>query len=249
MRAMADDWRKRLTDRGYHALPAKREDTNARWDCEVRVKDGKNVGDAIVAYGHAYADNTDASVPELKLKVGDACYMSGSPKGSPTEIGQIVGFHTEPGDDHIWVVCRWYWRPERLRLPDEIEWHERELFLGDEGCDDSECDVNSTAAIELTPVKVLPFPDAPLPGQVAPHTFFQRRKFDVEAQEVVEMPAAGVEPMDTDEPAEAPAAAQPRAAKPRRNEQKERLDALEKLVASLQGRMAAVEIAQGVGRE
>ena len=36
-------WRERLTDRGYHAVPVKRVDTNARWDCDVREKDGKNV--------------------------------------------------------------------------------------------------------------------------------------------------------------------------------------------------------------
>lgn len=251
---MLMDCTDRLDPKGYHRLSVTREDTLARWDCTVETKEDDWVeGDAIMAYQR---DGNGAVTQELRLKLGDVVYLSGSRKGRPAEIGKIVMFAAQPEVDHIWLKVRWFWRPECLRLPDNLDWHERELFAEDSDKTAYECDENSAAAVELTRVVVLPY-DASRAPSTAPHTFFERRKYNHLANEVSEL-EPDVTPMDdgggtgttngaapaATPPAAAPAAA-PRPA-PRRNEQKERIAALEDQVASLLARVASLELAQGV---
>ena len=100
-------------------------------------------------------------------------------------------------------------------MPDSVEWHDRELFTEDSEKVDQDCDENSTAAIELFRVVLLHYDQTEAPS-TAPHTFFTRRKFNVEAQKISEL-EPGAAPMD--DGAAAPAAAPP-PPKPRRNEQK-----------------------------
>ena len=58
-KTMPTDWQARLTPMGYHALPAKRQDTAARWDCTPEeASDGWFSGDAIVAFDPENKDTT-----------------------------------------------------------------------------------------------------------------------------------------------------------------------------------------------
>ena len=89
----------RLCPKGYHRLSVTREDTLARWDCTVETKEDDWVeGDAIIAYQR---DGNGAVTQELRLKLGDVVYLSGSRKGRPAEIGKIVMFAAQPEVDHI----------------------------------------------------------------------------------------------------------------------------------------------------
>jgi hypothetical protein len=237
------DGKPRLDPKGYHATPAPRPDTEARWDCTTtKADDDWLEGKAIVAHQTV----AGGGLVELKLKVGDDVYLSGAKKGYPAEIGKIVMFFAAPGDDHIWMRTRWFWRPERTEdLPDSLDWHERELFTEEHTKPDDECDENSTAAIELTPVRVLPYDPSQMDLPWPAHTFFTRRKYNKAAKKISDLvPKDAMEVEGTAAaPAAAPAApAAAPAAKPRRNEQKERLRLLEELVATLQGRIAALEL-------
>ena len=163
---MPTTWAARLTPRGYHAVSVKRPDTAARWAGPTRVaNDGWKEGDAIVAY-----DPDDESC-ELHLHINSMVYLSGPRKGQPAEIGRIKSFFSAADSDHIWLEVAWFWRPERMKLSDDVDWHERELFLEDRG--EADLDENSSASIELTPVVVMELHD---PTQLAgaPHTFFTR---------------------------------------------------------------------------
>ena len=99
---MLMDCTDRLDHKGYHRLSVTREDTLARWDCTVETKEDDWVeGDAIVAY---QCDGAGNVTEELKLKLGDVVYLSGSRKLTPAEIGKIVIFAAQPEVDHIWLT-------------------------------------------------------------------------------------------------------------------------------------------------
>ena len=118
----------RLDPKGYHRLSVKRPDTLARWDCTPRrMEDDWVEGDAIQAY---QLDSAGVEYSTLKLKLGDAVYLSGTRKGQPAEIGKIVMFMAQSDVEHIWLKVSWFWRPERLKLPDTLHWDERELVRG-----------------------------------------------------------------------------------------------------------------------
>lgn len=239
---MACDWSARLDARGYHATPTKRRNTAARWDCATcpSEQDGWPEGDKIIAY-----DPEDPNI-SLSLAVGDYAYLSNDRKGRPAEIALIDAFY-ENTKGEIWMLCTFLWRPERIYVPDELEWHERELYI-ETGVPPDE---NSVAAIELTRVTIVLTASHHTVMTDAPHTFFARRHYNVKAQEfnmipgleeqrdtggaqeqqMEEEPAAGAEP--------AAAAHEPRAqAKPRRNELKERVVALEGEVALIKSELA-----------
>ena len=127
------------------------------------------------------------------------------------------------------MKCEFFWRPERLRLSDDVDWHERELFLDARESPDE----NSTCSIELVRVVI---PELLDPSRLAkaPHTFFWRRTWNPETGELSELPAVPEgEPMEQDAPAAAPAGApagEPAAARaraPRRNAALERVADLE----------------------
>ena len=112
----------------------------------------------------------------LVLNVGDAVYMTSTRKGQPAEIGLIESFYSAPGDDHIWISARHYWRPERMgKLSATVEWDLAELFATEHA------DENSSASIELTPVVVQQL-SAPPPS--APHTFFSHRTYNLSSHEI-----------------------------------------------------------------
>jgi hypothetical protein len=55
----------------------------------------------------------------------------------PAEIGHIKAFYEEvapanPEDKGIWMEIQIVWRPQLLKepLPDDVELHDREVFLG-----------------------------------------------------------------------------------------------------------------------
>ena len=107
------DGKPRLDHKGYHATSVTRPNTEARWDCTpTKADDDWLEGNAVVAHQTV----AGGGLVELKLKVGDDVYLSGAQKGYPTEIGKIVMFFAAPGDGHIWMRTRWFWRPQCLRL-------------------------------------------------------------------------------------------------------------------------------------
>ena len=142
--AMPTAWETRLDGRGYHATSVKRVDTAARWQGATRTaEDGFVDGDTLVAF------DPDDESKQLLVAKGDAVYLSGARKGQPAEIGLIHSLFQCPRGFY-WLECNWFWRPERLKLKDEVEWHSQELFL-QTGADPDE---NSASAIELTKVVV-----------------------------------------------------------------------------------------------
>ena len=147
--------------------------------CPTRTaEDGFVEGDTLIAY-----DPDDQSKQLLVVK-GDAVYLSGARKGQPAEIGLVDSLFQCP-KGFFWLTCNWFWRPERLKLGDDVDWHKQELFL-QTGADPDE---NSVSAIELTKVVVSELSDANVVDVTeAPHTFFHRRTFDVDAQTVSELP-------------------------------------------------------------
>ena len=170
-------WHTRLTPKGYHATAVKRVDTASRWEGATRVgEDGLVEGDAILAF------DADDESQQRSLRVGDAVYLSGARKGAPAEIAVIDSFVASKEGD-IYLFGTWFWRPERMRLPDAVEWHQAELFL-QVGADPDE---NSACAIELTAVVVTELQD---PSQLTetPHTFFWRRTYNVETKEISALP-------------------------------------------------------------
>jgi len=224
----------RLTARGYHATSVSRRDTSARWNCTPTAPDEEGFvdGAAIIVFDDQKPD------VELALSVGDPVYLTGARKGRPAEIARIQAFYAGP-DGHIWMRCRWFWRPETIVRDDNVEWHESELFLDTR----EEGDENSTCAIELTRVFVSEMAD-PCNFKDEAHTFFFRRTFDVKEEELSELPMDAPSPMETDvpdpaAPAGAPAGAPAPARPPRRNENKERLAALEDRWAQMDAKFTA----------
>ena len=176
---MPTAWETRLDGRGYHATSVKRVDTAARWQGATRTaEDGFVDGDTLVAF------DPDDESKQLLVAKGDAVYLSGARKGQPAEIGLIHSLFQCPRGFY-WLECNWFWRPERLKLKDEVEWHSQELFL-QTGADPDE---NSASAIELTKVVVSELSDPNVVDVTeAPHTFFYRRTFNVDEQTVSELP-------------------------------------------------------------
>ena len=133
---MPTAWETRLDGRGYHATSVKRVDTAARWQGATRTaEDGFVDGDTLVAF------DPDES-KQLLVAKGAAVYLSGARRGQPAEIGLIHSLFQCPRGFY-WLECNWFWRPERLKLKDEVEWHSQELFL-QTGADPDE---NSASAI------------------------------------------------------------------------------------------------------
>ena len=171
---MPIDWSARLDGRGYHATSVSRHATESRFDGPVRVaKDGWVEGDEIIAF-----DPMQPSV-QLRIKVGDAVYMSSTRRGQPAEIARIESFFAKGVGGDIWFYNTFFWRPEQLRLADDDPWDPRELFL-QTSADETE---NSAAALELIPVRVVDTND--IDSLVdAPHSFFTRRTWDPASQKV-----------------------------------------------------------------
>jgi hypothetical protein len=64
-------------------------------------------------------------------------YTTGAGPLMPAEIGHIKAFYEEvapanPEDKGIWMEIQIVWRPQLLKepLPDDVELHDREVFLG-----------------------------------------------------------------------------------------------------------------------
>ena len=201
-RVMPIDWSARLDGRGYHATSVSRHATESRFDGPVRVaKDGWVEGDEIIAF-----DPMQPSV-QLRIKVGDAVYMSSTRRGQPAEIARIESFFAKSVGGDIWFYNTFFWRPEQLRLADDDPWDPRELFL-QTSADETE---NSAAALELIPVRVVDTND--IDSLVdAPHSFFTRRTWDPASQKVspiVEDAPPPPETMDEDTVGGGAAAAAP----------------------------------------
>jgi len=236
VRAEACDWAARLDDRGYHQVPISRPDTTWRWDGPTETaEDGFIDGHAIVL------SNGDT---EFKVKVGDVAYLTGISKGKPAEVVQIIDICEKPGKETAWLGVKFFWRPERMKLSDDIEWHQRELFLQTERHKkEMWC-----GTVELVPLTIIELHDvSKLPEPPPPHTFFYRREYDGKQLLDLEPPndagvdagssatadtGAGAQPMDAETTAPPPPE-QPERPK-RRNKNDERLAALEAQVASLQ---------------
>ena len=200
---MPIDWSARLDGRGYHATSVSRHATESRFDGPVRVaKDGWVEGDEIIAF-----DPMQPSV-QLRIKVGDAVYMSSTRRGQPAEIARIESFFAKSVGGDIWFYNTFFWRPEQLRLADDDPWDPRELFL-QTSADETE---NSAAALELIPVRVVDTND--IDSLVdAPHSFFTRRTWDPASQKVSpiveDAPPPPPETMDEDTVGGGAAAAAP----------------------------------------
>ena len=158
----------RLTRKGYHAISISRPDTETKWNGPTRVaEDGWIEGDSIIAYDPG---DTEGQY-NLTLNKGDAVYLTGTRKGQPAEIAKIDEMFEDP-EKHIWMRITYFWRPERIRLKDDVDWHEYELFLNPE----PEPEENPSTTIELTPVHVHEARDASAWLNL-PNTFFYRRSF------------------------------------------------------------------------
>jgi hypothetical protein len=232
------NWAARLDPRGYHCQSVKRPDVAARWDGATTTAtcDNNRVwvdGESIVLY------NPEHEAEEhMPLRVGDCAYLKGQAKGKPAEIVKIVDIFEDDKKD-FWLGVRYFWRPEKMQLPDDLDWHERELFLQVERNKEE----NWTGLTELVPVAVRELDDASaIDESPPPHTFFWRRQFDPTQNELVEppAPAATAAPPAAEgtaaEPAAEGTAAEPEKPKkqPRRNEVKERISELDSRLGILE---------------
>jgi len=229
---MATDWAARLDARGYHATSISRGDTAVRWEGDTWLgKDGWTEGDSIIAFD---PNNPSVSMP---VKIGDVIYLSGVRKGYPAEIGRVESFFADE-EGHIWMMNSWFWRPERLgELPEEVDWHARELFGSPMDC---AWDENSTCSIELIKPDVTKEEKPPAASVLAePHRYFWRRTYDVATEELSLLPSAP-KPAAAQQPpsgAQAPPPKSKSAPRPKTDERvkaaEARLVQLEELVAQL----------------
>ena len=234
----------RLDERGYHLTSVTRTAwSRARWNCETTTSEEETGtwvdGDAIEVY-----DPEDEG-QLLKLRVGDCAYMKGKAKGKPAEIVKIVDLCADKDGD-IWIGCKYFWRPEKMRLPRDLDWHPKELFIQHER-NKAE---NWVGLVEFVPVVCTELHDpSALVDPPPPHTYFYRRTFDPSTLDLKDIsptaaaapaPAASEtqQPMDIEGSPTQPAT-QPKP--PRRNENKERLAALEAQVERLSARAELVE--------
>ena len=249
-------WTARLDARGYHKLSVTRPDLSTRWDGPTTSsEEGGRIwvdGEAVVVF-----DPKDKEA-ELRLCKGDAVYLKGKAKGKPAEIALIVDIFADDKGWH-WLGVKFFWRPEHMNLPDDLDWHERELFLQVVRNKEE----NWTALVELVPVVVKELDDpGEFPDPPAPHHFFYRRAFDPKTNELIELapPAPPVTPAQAAQAAmdvDGPATVEPPRLRlrllrllrlllrllrlPRRNENKERLAALEAQVAELSTKAARAD--------
>jgi len=245
-------WADRLDARGYHRVSITRPNVTCRWDGETTTstENGRTWvdGKAVIAFDPANEEQ------HMKLCVGDACYLKGQAKGKPAEIVQIVDMFADDKGD-FWLGVKFFWRPEKLTLPDDLDWHERELFIQIA----KNKEENWAGLIELTPVTITQLHDASDLGDLPAHHYFYRRAFDPDMCDVIELTppagapaaetaatadaaapeAADAAPMDVDPTTTQQTPAAPRA--PRRNETKERLAALEAQVAALSSQAARAD--------
>lgn len=232
-----------MDERGYHTTSVTRPHSLARWSCETTTSEEETGtwvdGDAIEVY------NPEDEGQLLKLRVGDCAYLKGKAKGKPAEIIRIVHLCADKDSD-IWIGCRYFWRPEKMTLPHDLDWHPRELFIQHER-NKAE---NWVGLVELVPVVCTELHDPQaLVDPPPPHTSFYRRILDPSTLELKDIkptaaaapaPAASGtnQPMDTDASSAQPST-QPKP--PRRNENKERLAALEAQVELLSVKAGLVE--------
>jgi hypothetical protein len=234
------NWAARLDPRGYHCQSVKRPDVAARWDGATTTAtcDNNRVwvdGESIVLY------NPEHEAEEhMPLRVGDCAYLKGQAKGKPAEIVKIVDIFEDDKKD-FWLGVRYFWRPEKMQLPEDLDWHERELFLQVERNKEE----NWVGLTELVPVAVRELDDASaFDESPPPHTFFWRRQFDPTRNELVEppAPAATAAPAAAEGTAEEPVQPEKPKKQPRRNETKERLADLESRLGILEKACEALPV-------
>ena len=242
---MAVDWAARLDASGKHVVPTKRHDISAKFSGETRqVTDAKGTwteADEMIVF-----DPEDEG-QQLRVRVGDAVYLTGARKGSFAEIVRVDSIFMGM-DNSLYIFNTFYWRPEHLKhlLPDTETWESEELFL-QETADDAP---NSVSAIELVPVRVTEHANF----EAAPHTFFQRRTYNAGVDQLSKLPDVPTEepqPMDADDaaPAPAPAPAPSRSCRNVAAERDGRIAELEATVAELQGKLAQMDLLANTVRE
>ena len=181
---MSCDWAARLDARGYHTTSIKRPDTAGSWSGPTTVaEDGWKDGVSLIV--HEAKEEATRALPQLELKVGDAAYLTGVRKGQPAEIVQIVNIFQSPEEEDMWLAVKFFWRPERLQLPEDVEWQEKELFLQSDRDEEEQW----VGTCELQSVSVTLLHD---PAELvdAPHNFFYRRTIDIKNGELADAPRA-----------------------------------------------------------
>ena len=165
-----------------------------RWASETRPdpeSEGWLIGDAIEV-----SEDAEFSGTPFKVKVGDAVYLTGVRKGAPAEIQLVEELFEDAREQSkkkgfIWMQTAAFWRPEKMKIPDEIAWHAKELFPAMRDGETLTCDNSPGKFLELTRVHVSRCDD-PAKFEDADHTFFYNKSFDPKACALfaLEAPAA-----------------------------------------------------------
>ena len=154
-----------------------------RWASETRPdpeSEGWLIGDAIEV-----SEDAEFSGTPFKVKVGDAVYLTGVRKGAPAEIQLVEELFEDAREQSkkkgfIWMQTAAFWRPEKMKIPDEIAWHAKELFPAMRDGETLTCDNSPGKFLELTRVHVSRCDD-PAKFEDADHTFFYNKSFDPKA--------------------------------------------------------------------
>ena len=113
----------RLDARCYHLKPIRKKTVKASF-----VGTPEAVTDDGVTYSEASSIQVSFGESEtITFSIGDHVFLTGDRKGSGCEIGSVLKFWEQidpkpTGDDKgIWFSCKWFWRPEHIDLPDNLE--------------------------------------------------------------------------------------------------------------------------------
>ena len=159
-----EDLTTRLDARGFHRIPTKREDVFVRWATDANQlpdpeEDGFLLGSAIEVSQNGNFDCAD----NFRVAVGDFVYLTGCRKGQPAEIHRVeelcqVDNKQKKNHGIFYIYGTTFWRAERLKLSDRIDWHLKELFecwktVGSVNAEDT-CQNPAHTFLELTHVNV-----------------------------------------------------------------------------------------------
>lgn len=184
------NWAGRLDERGYHLTGVKADELKTARPQPIGefVGETKSVTEDGVEYIEGRTinlyDPTQKETTLRQITSGDYLYLSGGGKGRASEIVRIEYFFMEKDNEYegMYFYCTYFWRPEMLDLPEEEDWHVRELFLQTT----SDSKQSSVACVEFIEVNIVH--DASTFSK-APHTFLQRRTYDVHKGVLSPMPA------------------------------------------------------------
>jgi hypothetical protein len=185
------DWAARLDSKGYHKVsisprPLLFVRRAGDWDEVMEWNDTKQLNECwVVGKEIEVCESNDFSSP-YRIAVGDVVYLTGVAKGKPAEIQLVTDLFEDARESSknlgkIWMGSTAFWRPERLKIPDKMDWHLKELFIAQREGELLSVDNDPSKFLELTRVRADRVLSASLPADIeefGDHQYFYRTGFD-----------------------------------------------------------------------